>query len=113
MTKREIRKKAIECKKLRIDHCNSHRIKHLAKPCTSCEYYDFHAECSVIFAYEHGFADGVEEGKRQASKYGHWVDRGFTGRDWNRAYQCSECGYTGESYDAFEYCPDCGAKMTS
>lgn len=67
MTKEDLRRKAIECVSNIVKNCNE----------TPCEYCARLEDCkqiiqtpdllaNEIWAYEHGFADGVEEGKQKA-----------------------------------------------
>lgn len=62
MTKEEIRQKAIESAKEIAQGC--------CKPCKECEYGEYFpvnrdVTCLAVNGYECGFADGVEEGKKQ------------------------------------------------
>lgn len=55
MTNKEIiRQKAIECNRKREKTCNR-------MCCTDCSYR--HSGCFTIYGYEHGFDDGVKEGR--------------------------------------------------
>lgn len=58
--------------------------------------------------YEKGYADG----RTNAIKHGHWVNKGF------EPLRCSVCEITVDAINgipwaikSFNYCPHCGAKM--
>lgn len=62
MNREEIRQKAIECgKEMMCSNCRN--------PCAECEYREYYycntVSCFAVYGYEHGFADGVEEGEKQ------------------------------------------------
>lgn len=64
MTNDEIRQKAIESARAISQNCS--------KPCIECEYGEYFygdIPCLTVNGYEHGFADGVEEGKRQEATW--------------------------------------------
>lgn len=66
MTKEKIRQKAIERAKEIAHRC--------CKPCKECEYGEYFpvnrdVTCLAVSGYEHGFADGVEEGKQLATTW--------------------------------------------
>lgn len=66
--------------------------------------------CEDIFNL--GFQAGIEKGKSEASKHGHWIRHLAIG--WSEAhYTCSCCGYY-LHFDRREnanYCPKCGARL--
>lgn len=71
MTREEIRQKAVECGKAFETMCVSKEYEtdeELNTIC-HCEYYGFGEDvsCPAMYGYEHGFADGVEEGKRETT----------------------------------------------
>lgn len=72
MTKEEIRQKAIKCGKAFNTMCESKGFEYDGKfPICSCEYNEFAdvTSCSAVYGYEHGYADGIKEGKRLATKW--------------------------------------------
>lgn len=90
MTNEEIRQRAIECGKADLEFCSEHH-------CDDCCLIDVNP-CNHVRAYEHGFADGVEEGKKLANlshnieccdcvrqltacdiKHGHWIGTEYDG----------------------------------
>lgn len=61
-------------------------------------------------AYKKGYVKGYEDGKRDAVKHGHMVERIVDHEcPWYKVYDCSECGCSVEIWHNF--CPNCGAKM--
>lgn len=69
MTRKEIRQKAIECVGNLETMCASNLTfdsNFKAKCADNCPYAGLD-RCDVVYGYEHGFADGVEEGKKQAN----------------------------------------------
>lgn len=119
MTAEEIRQRAIEC----ADQYNV--MCALADDCcvredgSHCPYYstDTTRDCTAVYGYERGFADGIEEGKKQSISQGHWVGVEYDGyADGNPvydAYECSVCGeeHYGEEDTLTQFCPYCGARM--
>lgn len=68
MTNAEIRQKGIECGENFGTMCASNMTINsffIAKCTNNCPYADVE-RCDVAYGYEHGFAEGVEEGKRLA-----------------------------------------------
>lgn len=67
--------------------------------------------------YKNGFADGYEQGHKDAEqKSGKWTKMFLT--DTRDIYcQCSDCGFIHKFIDGhtaqYNYCPNCGAKMES
>lgn len=63
MTDEEIRQKAIESARAISQNCGY--------PCRECDYGDYFLtadfSCFAVSGYEHGFADGVAEGKKAAT----------------------------------------------
>lgn len=97
MTKEEIRHKAMECS----SECNRTICQ---SECISCEYHNpYGLCCSAVYGYEHGFTDGVEEGKQIAladlAEHGKEV-RNKTIEEVIETYldvicdDCSKCGGT-------------------
>lgn len=66
MNAEEIRKKAIECSGAFQKMCDSVAFNDDTMSCP-CEfdYLGESASCSAVYSYEHGFADGVEEGRNE------------------------------------------------
>lgn len=120
MTREEIRQKAIECGKSFGMMCRSKEseVDDKLNAICHCEYNVANvASCATVYGYEHGFADGVEEGKKQSINHGHWVGVGYNGyADGNPVYDIYECSVCGEEHYGEEdtltpFCPYCGAMM--
>lgn len=114
MNAEEIRKKAIECADEFIMKCEEHSCRFCS---LGLEDVKARMECKTIYGYEHGFSDGVEEGKRLAIKHAHWTPTEYDGyADGNPVwdvYTCSACGdeHYGDSDTLTDFCPCCGARM--
>lgn len=113
MTKEEIMKKAIECGENFRTMCASNMTidrKFNAVCAYNCEYTGVE-HCDVAYGYEHGFAEGVAEGKRLASEKQIPKKIGVDGYGW---YECSECHNKRPNWllgkDA-KWCPYCGQKL--
>lgn len=65
---KEIRQKAIECAKAfrAICKCKEYEIDEGYNITCHCEYNNVaDIDCGAVYGYEHGFTDGVEEGRNE------------------------------------------------
>ena len=65
-------------------------------------------------AYKNGYAQGYEDGKIEAIKYGSWKAVNKDSRGYASSYKCSVCGCISTQhcflkYCEFDFCPVCGA----
>lgn len=84
MTKEEIRQRAIECGKIfdAMCKCKECETDEEFNTICHCEYNEVASVtyCAAVYGYEHGFAEGIEEG---IHKFAQWCrTKGYGCYDW-------------------------------